>query len=224
MVLSGLDHAIHLRTLHLGVSGGDYQIPANLPRLEVLYLEGGYNNMLPLNIDQVQLPVLRHLSLVFDGYEGRNGRPVQTLLGCHGILFHQLKSLHVEFGHETRMRCRFSALDGRELEKKNRDEHWNSYKVLLQACTALQRLSGNDFSVMFFLKLLKEDCMEKGEGVFSGHSFILANEKKLKRRLSLGKEEKLHDLDFLAIGLGLLEIEDDRGEFLGHFRGGLVYR
>lgn len=199
----GLVDAEKVRYLELEIGGllrQNYALPTNLLSLERLSLVG---NTMPDNIATIQSPVLRELRIKFDEhYDTEYGEddhkfPIRVLLKCSGLHFHLLETLTIEFDKTRPL--------------KMTDANWEAYYRLLRICNNVKKISGDDASTVFVLRLLKDDCIVAG--ALSNRALIISNGEKNKE-VRIGKEQRLEDIEQFADELGWTEMEEDRRLFL----------
>lgn len=204
IVPKALAHAKQVRSLELKIRGYvwlDYiTLPTILPSLEHLRLAGTY---IPDNMKEVQAPSLRELNLKFDECpekwysNDQEDQPIRTILECHGIPFHQLDILSIAFNRRYNVEIGHS--------------DWNNYYRLLRLCNSVKRISGNKFSTIILLRLLKEDC--KGAGALLGRTVTISNGEESKE-LRPGKQDRLEDIEEFARNLGWPLTNEEREVFL----------
>lgn len=193
---AGLEDAEQVRCLELevrGIPSQPYRVPINLLFLERLRLAG---DILPENMDEVQTPALRELSLRFDT-RGEYKPLVKNLLSCNGIPFQHVLTLTITFN------------DARRVDLH--DAYWDDYYALLRVCTNLKKLSGDRLSTIFLLRMLRDDCI--GAGPLTQRTVIVSNGEKWKE-IGPGQEERLREITTFTAVLGWPKIKEDRREFM----------
>jgi hypothetical protein len=114
-------------------------------------------------------------------------QPVIDLIECDGVPFSLIETLSIGFDWRI------------SYDVTMNNVNWDGYHELLRLCRNLKKVSADQLSVIFILRLLKEDCLTAGD--ILGRHFAVSNGFK-SREMRAGKDERLYDVEAFAVELG----------------------